>query len=71
LANQIIDRGLRAGTAAMLDDFCLSPAGVCMLKLLYPEGMFDPASDLLTRDLFWHDLPKIMVNASHDATLYS
>jgi hypothetical protein len=42
-----------------------------VLKLLYPEGMFDPASDLLTRDLFWHDLPKIMVNASHDATLYS
>jgi len=38
-----------------------------VLKLLYPEG----TSDLLTRDLFWHDLPKIMVNADHDATLYS
>jgi len=34
-----------------------------MLKSLDTEGMFDPASGLLTRDSFWRDLSNVMVEA--------
>jgi hypothetical protein len=34
-----------------------------MLKSLDTEGMFDPKSALLTRDCFWHDLNKVIVEA--------
>jgi len=34
-----------------------------MLKSLDTEGMFDPKSGLLTRDSFWRDLSKVMVEA--------
>jgi hypothetical protein len=34
-----------------------------MLKSLETEGMFDPESGLLTRDSFWRDLNKVMVEA--------
>jgi GGDEF domain-containing protein len=35
-----------------------------MLKALDTEGMFDPESGLLTRDSFWGDLKKVVVEAS-------
>lgn len=35
-----------------------------MLKALDTEGMFDPESGLLTRDLFWHDLSEAMADAA-------
>jgi hypothetical protein len=34
-----------------------------MLKSLETEGMFDPESGLLTRESFWRDLNKVMVEA--------
>ena len=35
-----------------------------MLKSLDTEGMFDPETGLLTRDLFWHDLSDVMADAA-------